>query len=91
MPKTKILVIDLGDGEPCRLSPRMSAAILAAARRRKRSVAHIVGLALRRKIRIEEEERAEALAKRLGCSRREASERAVTFLLTYLKTSQIAA
>lgn len=88
---TKIVVLDLGDGEPCRLSRRMSAAVLLAARRRKKSPAHIVGLALRQKIRLAEEQQAEDLARRLGCSRRDATDRAVTFLLTYLRKSQLAA
>ncbi len=91
MPKSKIVIIDLGDGEQCRLSPKYSNAVLAVARRRKKSAAHIVGLCLRRKIRIMEEAKADALARRLGCSKRDATERAVAFFLTYLRTSQAAA
>ena len=83
-----IVTIDLGNGELCSLSEDLSARILAAARRRKKSAAHIIGLALRQKIHILEEGRVADLAEQLDCSPREAQDRAVCFMLTYIRGAE---
>ena len=82
-----IIKIDLGDGEECTLSPRISAAVLHAARHRRKSPAHIIRLALSQKIRLLEEEHLAGLAQHLKCSRQEATTRAVLFMSAYLRAA----